>query len=159
MPDGPDIPPVEEGEILFRRIPKSQPWYDPHGDDSHPKWAAYQPNKRDVTGISLVRARFKTIEEAARGAEGKEYFIAKLRASDLIALGLTLRTDAEVELEPGDEPDIAHVSVAELRTETKKAPGTVEILKRLSQLDFGVEGPFPLAGQTPGVTDTCEPRE
>jgi hypothetical protein len=46
---------------------------------------AFAPHKRqDTTGISVSRARFKSVVEAAKGRPGKSYYVAVLRAGELI---------------------------------------------------------------------------
>ena len=52
---------------------------------------AFAPHKeRDVTGLSVSRAKYKSIEEAARGQPGKAYFVAVLPAGELRQAGITI---------------------------------------------------------------------
>lgn len=63
-PDGTD--PIADDEVLYRRIPVSQNWFDPQ-IDSQPSPQAFHPTSRDATGLSLYRAKYTTLEAAARG--------------------------------------------------------------------------------------------
>ena len=39
--------------------------------------------RNDVTGLSVSRAKYKSIQDAAKGLRGKAYYVAVLRAGDL----------------------------------------------------------------------------
>jgi len=80
MPEGSE--PVADHEILYRRIPATGGFYDPHVDPN-PSPLAFRPTQLDTTGLSLSRAKYKTLEQAGQGREGKQYFVAVLRAGDL----------------------------------------------------------------------------
>lgn len=87
MPTPSQIEPVEDDEILCRRIPFQ--WYDPQ--KSSPITAvAFTPNKNDDDGISLWRKKGKKTCEAvaATGRVGKRYYVALLRAGDLREYGI-----------------------------------------------------------------------
>lgn len=59
-----DADPVEDDELLYRRIPVANNWYSENSLSPQ----AYGPHKdRDQTGLSLFRARFVSIETVARG--------------------------------------------------------------------------------------------
>lgn len=78
--------PIEDDEILYRRIPFH--WYsDGKVDDQ-----AFLPNKeRDEDGLSLFRAKYKTPEEVATTVRsGKKYHVAVLLAGSLRAAGLRI---------------------------------------------------------------------
>ncbi len=55
MSDGTE--PIDDMEILYRRIPVSQGYYDPKVD-SKPSPLAFKPTKSDTTGLSLYRAKY-----------------------------------------------------------------------------------------------------
>lgn len=80
MADGTE--PVADHELLYRRIPAASGFYDAQVDPN-PSSLAFRPTKSDTTGLSLSRAKYKSVEETGRGREGKRYFVAVLRAGDL----------------------------------------------------------------------------
>lgn len=74
--------PIDDGEILYRRIPVSTGWYQ--ADKEPPlEPEAFRPNRNDTSGISLSRAKYTSIEEAARGQPGRSYYVAVFRAGEL----------------------------------------------------------------------------
>jgi hypothetical protein len=87
MSDGSE--PVADHEILYRRIPATSGFYDPHVDPN-PSPLAFRPTQLDTTGLSLSRAKYKTLEQAGQGREGKPYFVAVLRAGELRRLGMEI---------------------------------------------------------------------
>ena len=74
---------------------------------SLPAWVAFRPNKNDVTGISLSRAEFWSVEQAAQGRQGKRYHVMQMRVGDLNDIGLTVVAD-----DPQDDP--SHAVIPEL---------------------------------------------
>lgn len=57
---------IADDELLYRRVPESTGWYDPATGvlDSR----TFAPHKtNDATGLSVSRAKYKSIEEAAKG--------------------------------------------------------------------------------------------
>lgn len=71
--------PVDDEELLYRRVPASLGWYSPTTGVISSE--AFGPHKnRDVSGLSVTRAKYKSIEEAARGRPGKSYYVVVLRA-------------------------------------------------------------------------------
>lgn len=99
MSGAPDDP-IASDEILFRRIPVSQQWYNPHRGLS-PK--AFRPHvERDRDGISLSRSNFHrdTAAFAAQGPSKKGYYVALLRAGDLLEHGIRVVADRTVD-DPG----------------------------------------------------------
>jgi hypothetical protein len=68
----PDVEPISNDEILFRRIPVSTGWYDPSRTPPlEPE--AFRPNRNDLTGISFSREKYETVDRAAQGRPGKSY--------------------------------------------------------------------------------------
>lgn len=127
--------PIEDDEVLYRRVPVSQDWYDPQSDPSLAA-DAFKPGRHDTTGISVSRAKYKSLEEAARGRPGKSYFVAVLRAGDLRSRGI------EVVPRPG-ENDPGHAELPGLTYETRKTDQASEWRTLLAQeLTVRVEGPF-----------------
>jgi hypothetical protein len=139
------IDPIDDDELLYRRVPLSQNWYD--FDSQELNAQAFAPNKnRDTTGLSVSRAKYKSLEDAARGQPGKSYLVAIVRAGDLARAGI------QVVPRPGDGADFdpAHAELLELNAGNYKSTETLERMRKLScELCLGVEGPF----QTPNVTN------
>lgn len=84
--------PVDDSEFVYRRI--------------HPKFynsalpvavllEALRPNRNDSTGLSVLRARFAKAEDCLPNDPAKAggYLVARLAASDLRNLGLTVRPE------------------------------------------------------------------
>lgn len=129
MPNGLD--PIADDELLYRRVPLS--WYDAATGLND---QAFAPHKeRDKTGLSVTRAKYKTINDAAKGTPGKSYYIAVLRAGDLRNAGI------EVEPRPGvDDP--GHTELPQLNAQTCKDDITLERQRALKQLCVDIAGPF-----------------
>jgi hypothetical protein len=127
--------PIADEELLYRRIPAALNLYDPQAEP-HLLPDAFRPNQNDVTGLSVYRAKYKTIEEAARGREGKNYYIAVLRAGDLRARGIEV-VPRPIEEDPG------HAEIPGLTYQNRKTDRTLEWkLLMAQQLCIRVEGPF-----------------
>ena len=134
MADGSE--PVADHEILYRRIPATSGFYDPHVDPN-PSPLAFRPTLLDSTGLSLSRAKYKTLEQAGQGREGKQYFVAVLRAGELRRLGMNI-VPRPLKDDPG------HCEIAELTFANRKSMPFAEWQALLAeQLCLRVEGPFP----------------
>ncbi len=132
-PDGTE--PVADDEILYRRIPVSQGWYDAQVD-SKPSSEAFRPTKLDDTGLSLARGKYKSIEAAARGQQGKLYFVAVLRAGNLRAEGIPVEPKPAV-------GDPSHAEIPGLTYVDRKTDQSIEWKTLLARkLCLRVEGPF-----------------
>jgi len=132
--------PVEDDELLFRRIPASQNWYQPSA--LHPlSPAAFGPHKdRDSRGISVWRAKYRTIDEAARGQPGKAYYVAILRAGRLREAGVEVLPDVE-DSGPG------HCVLPQLNAAQRRSDEVAQLKWLLAEsLVESVAGPF----ETPG---------
>lgn len=134
MPDGTES--VADHELLYRRIPVSQGYYDP-ATDSDPSPLAFKPTRNDSGGLSVYRAKYTTLARAARGRPGKRYYVAVLRAGDLRAMGI------EVAPRPiRDDP--GHAEIVGLTYEERKRMPYYEWQTLLAeQLCLRIEGPFP----------------
>ena len=84
MDDG--IEPITDDELLYRRIPASMGWYSASAGLSPQAFAPHATN--DITGLSVSRAKYKSIQAAAKGRPGKSYYVAILRAGDLRQRGI-----------------------------------------------------------------------
>ena len=131
-----DVPdPITDEELLYRRIPAQ--WFDP--DLKEVNSAAFAPHKeRDTSGLSVWRAKFKSLEEVARGQPGKIYYVAVLNVADLIAAGIRVVPQPDV---PGGY-DIAHAELPDLNSTIRKDSKTIETTMALARLCRSVEGPF-----------------
>lgn len=138
--------PVDDDELLYRRIPESLGWYDRATGILSAE--AFGPHKtRDATGLSLARAKYKSIEEAALGQPGKSYFVAVLRAGDLRQQGIEIVPRPDV---GAGQWDPAHAELPDLNSEVRKADHTLEQQRILAeQLVLRVEGPFTTLGDAP----------
>jgi len=101
--------PVEDSEFVYRRIHRS--FYDP--SLSVPiQLAAFRPNERDTTGLSVFRARFvqpgETLSSIAE-AKRNDYLVVRIAVRDLIRLGLS------VVPEPAPDGPAGHAIIPELR--------------------------------------------
>jgi len=142
--DEPD--PVANDELLYRRVPASvvPQQYDPATGSLSDQ--AFAPHKtRDVSGLSVSRAKFKSPEEAARGRPGKSYFVAVLRAGDLRQRGIEVVPQPNL---PDGQYDPAHAEWPYLNAANRKSDLTLERQRILAEeLCLRVEGPF----ETPAV--------
>lgn len=119
MADGTE--PIADDELLYRRVPAAaQPRrYDPVTGLLSDQ--AFGPHKKDgVTGLSVSRAKYKSIEEAASGRSGNSYYIAVLRAGDLRQQGIV------VEPRPLQD-DPGHAEPPQLNAAHYKATATLEL--------------------------------
>jgi hypothetical protein len=128
--------PIADDELLFRRIPVSQNWYDP-AVDSKPSPEAFRPTQVDTTGLSLSRDKYKRIEEVGRAVQGRRFYVAVLRAADLRAEGIPV--------EPHPIPDDpGHCEIPGLTYGNRKVDQSLEWKTLLARkLCLRVEGPFP----------------
>lgn len=84
----------------------------------------------------MHRAKYKTIEQAAKGRPGRTYYVAVLRAGDLRANGI------DVVARPR-EGDPGHAELPGLTYENRRTDRSLEWKNILSQrLCLRVEGPF-----------------
>ena len=132
--DRPD--PVADDELLYRRIPASQRnRFDPQVSVL-PSPMAFRPNENDVTGLSLLRAKYVAIEDAACGRPGKAYYVAILRAGDLRQAGI------DVVPRPVTN-SLGHAEIPELTYVNRKSDHAIDCQMRLAQeLCLKVKGPF-----------------
>jgi hypothetical protein len=71
--------PIADDELLYRRIPVSKGWYDAAGLSPE----AFDPRADEESGISVYRAKYLTVEQAAQGKSKQGYWVAIFRAGDL----------------------------------------------------------------------------
>lgn len=124
--------PIVDDELLYRRVPVSKGWYDANGLSPE----AFDPRIDEVSGISVYRARFVSVEEVAQGKSKKGYWVAVLRTGDL-------RHHA-MDVVPRPEPDDpGHAELPDLTCENRLTIRVQECKMLLAQLCLSVEGPFP----------------
>jgi hypothetical protein len=123
--------PIADDELLYRRVPL--PWYS-RATGLLPE--AFGPHKvHDATGLSVARARHKSVEDAARGRQGKQYYVASLQAGKLRENGIAVV--------PRPEPnDPGHSELPDLNAANRKDDRTLELQRLLVQLTIEVQGPF-----------------
>ncbi|MGI8980251.1 MAG: hypothetical protein ACR2FY_13580 [Pirellulaceae bacterium] len=134
------LDPIADDEFLYRRVPASaQPQlFDPVQQELNDQ--AFAPSKtRDVSGLSVSRAKYKAIEEAGQGRPGKSYYVAVLRAGDLRQHGIVVEPRPKVN-DPG------HAELPQLNAENYKDSDTLERQRLLVSLCLRVEGPFTTPG-------------
>jgi len=131
-----DIVPIDDDELLYRRISVLSGWCD--GSQVSPP--AFHPQKHDKSGISVFRARFRSIESAATGPSPDGYFVAVLCAGELRARGIQIEPQPDLD---GDY-DVSHAELPQLNTGRKKSPEIIQLKAELIELAMkrSVEGPF-----------------
>ena len=130
---------VADDELLYRRISvaANPQLYDPTTGSLSDK--AFGPHKSsDQTGLSLFRARYKTIEEAAKGQPGRTYYVAVLKAGDLREAGIAVEPRPHVP----DGYDISHVELPQLNSANYRSDETQERQRVLADLALEVKGPY-----------------
>jgi hypothetical protein len=135
MTEPPGSEPVLDEELLYRRIPVSTGWYDANRTPPlEPE--VFRPNRNDKTGISLARAKYKAIQQAASGRPGKQYHVAVLRAGDIRSHGM------EIAARPlPDDP--GHAEITSLTYDNRKSKQAIEWRTLLAErLCLQIEGPF-----------------
>jgi hypothetical protein len=125
---------IEDSEVVFRRVPVSQGWCDA-AVQPHLSHLAFAPTKYDVTGISLSRAKYKTVEQAAAGSSRQGYYVALLKAGDLRSKG--------IDVVPKPLPDDpGHCEIPSLIYQNRRTDPSIETTVQLALLVIDVKGPF-----------------
>lgn len=132
-----EIKNIDDEEILLRRIPTSENYWNP-GDNLPLAKEAYHPRDYDEEGISLSRKKFiDNLNAFCENDRGSTYFVGKLRVEDVRELGIKIEPDP-LKNAPG------HVIFPELnyedRYETKQKEWKVKLAH---QLTFDITGPHP----------------
>lgn len=134
MSDGTE--PIADDEILYRRIPVDPEYYN-REIDANPTPLAFRPTKGDTTGLSVYRAKYKSIEEAAENTRGKRYYVAVMRAADLRDHGIKILAKP-IPNDPG------HAEIPSLTYENRRTPAAREQQLLLAEkLCYRIEGPYP----------------
>ena len=131
-----ELIPVDDEELLYRRVSVRSKWWDNGALSAE----AFSPNKRDTTGISVFRARFRSIEDAANGPSPDGYYVVVLHTGELRARGIQVSPQPDID----DVWDDSHAELPQIRIETKRT-SDVEQLKQ-TLVEFArhrpVQGPF-----------------
>lgn len=114
--------PISPDEYVLRRISKDTLRYNPSLHEPITR-LAFEPSKRDISGISVFRELFvsaETVAKAGRGANG--CCVARLRASEIVALGLTIIPDPQDDQLPGHAliPELSAQQVKENKSQSKE---------------------------------------
>ena len=135
MPDPDGTEPLSDDEYIYRKIPVKPGWHNPSISAS-PSPQAFNPRKEDTTGLSVDRAKYRTIRESAQGPSTQGYYVAVLRVGDLRANGIEVVPRPE-----GQNP--GHAEIPGLTYENRKTDQALEWRTRLAhELTLRVEGPF-----------------
>ena len=134
MPGEDETDPVDDEELLFRRIPASMRWYT-EGELSP---EAFDPRTNETTGISFYRAKFKSLQQAAKGKSKGGYYVAVLRAGDLRNHGIRVVPRTAL-------GDPGHAELPDLTCQNRLTPEASERKLRMAELCLRIEGPFPPA--------------
>ena len=126
---------IADDELLYRRIPVNPEYYNPKLSPPVDR-LAFLPINKDPTGISLSRKKYKTPQQAAKGREGKRYYIAVLQVGDLRARGLKVVPN---ERQPGD----GHTEIPLMQYDKRDSDEVQEAAGILASLCKEVLGPFP----------------
>ena len=133
MVDGTE--PIDDDELLYRRIPLV---HFNASNDPKPALQAFKPRRDDTTGLSVSRAKYKSIEQVAQNPRGKQYYVAVLRAGDLRAHGILVVPS------PKPPDDLGHAELPGLTYDHRNDDSVEEWKVRLAEeLCLRVEGPFP----------------
>lgn len=117
---------------MYRRVPVSMDWVDEHGISAE----AFAPRKDDYSGLSVFRARFLSLENAARGASKQGYYVLELRAGDLRGAG--------IDVVPAPATGTSgHAEIPSLKFERPESNASLQIRQLLAdRLVLKVHGPF-----------------
>jgi len=112
-------------------------WYSEKGLSPE----AFDPHDEEKSGISVYRAKYRTIQEVAKGLSKKGYYVAVLRAGDLRRRGIA------VEPRPGPN-DPGHAELPGLTCDNRLSREGLECKVLLAKLCLEVRGPFPSAEES-----------
>ena len=134
MPHTNGTEPLGDDELIYRRVLVSHDLFNP--DTGHLSPEAFRPRKYDLTGTSVDRAKYRSVEEAAQGRNPKGYYVAVFRVGDLRREGL----DVVPRPDP-DNPGHAEIPALNYADRTSDAVEAWKVLLA-RKLSLRVEGPF-----------------
>jgi hypothetical protein len=132
MPLPAEYEPVADDEILYRRVPVSKDWIDEHG-----VWPdAFVPRPDDDTGLSVYRARFLSLEDAAKGLSKRGYYVLAMRAGDLRA--------EQIDVVPAPRDDLpGHAEIPSLAYQDPESEDALQEREILAdRLVVAIHGPY-----------------
>lgn len=135
MADADGTEPIEDDERLYRRVPVRPEYHDP-AVDTQPSPLAFNPRPDDTTGLSLSRAKYKSMSEVAANPHGKRFYVAVLVAGAMRARGIAVVPKPL----PGDP---GHAEIPGLRYDNRRSDTAEEWKVALATELCTVEGPFP----------------
>ena len=144
---------IADDEIVYRRVPALLAFYNP--DSDRPVlWISFQPNRNDLSGISVWRAKSVQPDEAVQTARrGKSYYLIALKVSDLRRLG------AEVVASP-EEEGVGHATITSLSWNRYRGSQKKDVMELASRIAFEasgvVLGPFHVPDAESNDTGTGE---
>lgn len=107
--------PILPDEFILRRIP-NLPDYINLALPMPVARGAFGPSSEDSDGLSIYREKFVSAQEVAEaGNNAAGYYVVRLRAQDILNLGLNLLSDPKAGQLPG------HTLIPELSIGAKKA--------------------------------------
>ena len=87
--------PIADDELLYRRVPKL--WY---ARDSGIMSEAFAPHKlNDATGLSVARAKYKSVEDAAKGRAGNNTTSPRCELASCVNMVLKLCRDLSLTIQ------------------------------------------------------------
>jgi len=125
---------LDDDELIYRRVLVSHDLFNPETGELSPE--AFRPLRHDETGISVDRAKYRTVREAAEGRNRKGYVVAVLRVGDIRRAGLDV-VRRPMASNPG-HAEIPALNYADRKTD--EAEQWKVLLAR--KLTLRVEGPF-----------------
>ena len=126
--------PIGDDELLLRRIPASQNWVKT--DTLHVDPLAFRPSERDTSGLSLGRAKYDTpVQEAAKGAHGRQFFVAVLSVSRMRQAGVQV-VAKPLASDPG------HAEIPDLTFANRRSDRVRELVQHLRACVVEIHGPF-----------------
>lgn len=130
---------LEDIEIVYRRVPASANPPLINSQTRELSDQAFAPHKqRDITGLSVARAKYKSQEDAAVGVPGKSYYLAELLVSDIRLKGM----DVVPRPDTPSGYDISHAEIPQLNSSNYRDDVTQERQKMLVEICKNVHGPF-----------------
>lgn len=135
---------VADDEIVYRTVSDRSGWYDPDSD-SPIAWETFRPNKRDLDGLSVWRAKYKSPEQAAlqHARQDRRYYVVAMRVGDLRRIGVEVAATSAAD-EPG-HASLTTLSTATYREEKNRIRGLAQRIA--TELVDTVHGPFgPILG-------------
>ena len=141
--------PIQAEEIILRRIPEAKMSSDA---PRRPMPDAFDPHKKDTDGLSVYREHFHSAEEVCdfRTVSKNKAWVAKLKASSIFALGLTIEPDPLDEIQGQRRKQVGHCLIKEMNAANSKSDKVEQWKRHLAALvlDFDVKGPFDAPSST-----------